>query len=237
MKNLLLISNSTNAGEAYLQYPKDNIDQFLKRYGVKKVLFVPYAGVTVCWNDYTEKVRNRFAEIGVQVEGIHHCVSARQAVEQASAIVVGGGNSFALLKWMQDSGIVEPIRSRVEAGMPYVGWSAGSNMACPGLYTTNDMPVVEPLSFKALNLIPFQINPHYLDAHPDGHAGETREQRIDEFLMLNKGVWVVGLREGCMLEIIEGEMTLIGSRPMRVFRHQEAPREVQSGDDLSFLLG
>lgn len=234
--NLLLISNSTNAGEAYLEYPKQEIKRFLDAHGVKKVLFVPYAGVTVCWNDYTTKVRNRFAEIGIEVDAIHDYPNARQAVENAEAIVVGGGNSFALLKWMQDSGIIEPIRRRVAEGMPYVGWSAGSNMTCPGLYTTNDMPIVEPQSFKSLNLIPFQINPHYLDAHPDGHAGETREQRIEEFLMLNKGIYVAGLREGCMLELSGGKMRLIGNRPMRIFRHGDVPREVASADDLSFLL-
>lgn len=234
--NLLLISNSTNAGEAYLEYPKDNIARFLSSRGVRKVLFVPYAGVTVCWIDYTAKVRARFAEFGVEVEGIHDFANAAQAVRQAEAIVVGGGNSFALLKTMQDNGIIAPIRERVEAGVPYIGWSAGSNMACPGLYTTNDMPIVEPQSFKSLGLIPFQINPHYLDTHPDGHAGETREQRIDEFLMVNKGVYVAGLREGCMLLVENGSIKLVGPRPMRVFKFGEAPRELSSTDDLSFLL-
>lgn len=232
--NLLLISNSTNAGEAYLEYPKNNIAQFFAKFGVKKVLFVPYAGVTVCWNDYTAKVAARFAEFGVEVEGIHTQRNAAAAVEAAQAVVVGGGNSYALLKEMQDNGIIEPIRRRVTEGLPYVGWSAGSNMACPGLYTTNDMPIVEPLSFKSLNLIPFQINPHYLDAHPDGHAGETREQRISEFVQLQKGVNVAGLRESCMLLIEGRKMELIGPRPMRIFRYGVEPREVEG--DVSFLL-
>lgn len=234
--NLLLISNSTNASEAYLEYPKAKIAQFLAARGVRKVLFIPYAGVTVCWIDYTTKVRARFAEFGVEVEGIYDSPNAAQAVRQAEAIVVGGGNSFALLKTMQDNGLIAPIRERVAAGVPYIGWSAGSNMTCPGLYTTNDMPIVEPQSFKALDLVPFQINPHYLDAHPDGHAGETREQRIDEFLMLNKGMYVAGLREGCMLLVENGAMRLIGSRTMRLFKFGEKPRELGAADDLSFLL-
>ncbi len=234
--NLLLISNSTNAGEAYLEYPKENIRQFLSSKGITKVLFVPYAGVTVCWNDYEEKVRNRFAEIGIEVEGIHHSANPAKAVMEAQAIVVGGGNSFNLLKCMQDYGIMQPIRERVAAGMPYVGWSAGSNMSCPGLYTTNDMPIVEPQSFKALSLIPFQINPHYLDAHPDGHAGETREQRIEEYIQLNKGMYVAGLREGCMFKLEGGKLEHIGSRSLRVFKFGEAPKEYASGDDLSFLM-
>ncbi len=234
--NLLLISNSTNAGEAYLEYPKQNIKDFLSSQGVKKVLFVPYAGVTLCWNDYESRVRERFAEIGIEVEGIHTVANPAQAVMEAEAVVVGGGNSFSLLKYMQDYGVMEPIRQRVAQGMPYVGWSAGSNMSCPGLYTTNDMPIVEPMSFKALGLVPFQINPHYLDAHPDGHAGETREQRIEEFIAMNRGIYVAGLREGCMLEVRGGRVEHIGGRTLRVFKHGEAPREFKSGDDLSFLL-
>lgn len=236
MMNLLLISNSTNAGEAYLEYPKAEIAQFLASRGVKKVLFIPYAGVTVCWIDYTAKVRARFAEFGVEVEAIYDKPNAAEAVRAAEGIVVGGGNSFALLKTMQDNGLIAPIGERVAAGVPYIGWSAGSNMACPGLYTTNDMPIVEPLSFKALGLVPFQINPHYLDAHPDGHAGETREQRIEEFLMLNKGMYVAGLREGCMLLVENGAMRLIGSRTMRLFKFGDEPRELSATDDLSFLL-
>lgn len=234
--NLLLISNSTNSGEAYLEYPKAEIAQFLASRGVRKALFIPYAGVTVCWIDYTAKVRARFAEFGVEVEAIYDKPNAAEAVRQAEAIVVGGGNSFALLKTMQDNGLTAPIRERVAAGVPYIGWSAGSNMTCPGLYTTNDMPIVEPLSFKALGLVPFQINPHYLDAHPDGHAGETREQRIEEFLMLNKGMYVAGLREGCMLLVENGAMRLIGSRTMRLFKFGDEPRELGATDDLSFLL-
>ncbi|MEG0815421.1 MAG: dipeptidase PepE [Mucinivorans sp.] len=236
MKNLLLISNSANAGEGYLEYPKEAIHQFLSSRRVRSVLFVPYAGVTVCWIDYTAKVRARFAEFGVEVVGIHDCPNAAQAVRQAEAIVIGGGNSFALLKTMQDNGIMTPIRERVEAGVPYIGWSAGSNMACPGLYTTNDMPVVEPQSFKSLNLVPFQINPHYTDATISGHAGETREQRIEEYLMENKGMNVVGLREGSILLCENDKLSLISQRQMRLFRFGMPPRELSSSDDLSFLL-
>lgn len=231
---LLLISNSTNAGEAYLEYPKEEIRKFLK--SVSRVLFIPYAGVTLTWDSYEERVRNRFAEIGIEVESIHHFANPVQAVLDAQAIVVGGGNTFNLLKTMQDNGLIAPIRNKVAQGTPYVGWSAGSNMACPTLCTTNDMPIVEPQSFKALGLIPFQINPHYLDAHPDGHAGETREQRIEEYITANKGVYVAGLREGCMFLYEDGILKLIGSRPLRVFRYGEAPREFTAQDDLSLLL-
>lgn len=234
--NLLLISNSTNAGEAYLEYPMAQIADFLNAHKVKKVLFIPYAGVTVCWNDYLAKVQARFASIGIQVEGIHNSANAAQSVRKTEALVVGGGNSFSLVKWIQDNGLIEVVRERVAAGMPYIGWSAGSNVAGPGIYTTNDMPIVEPLSFKAFNLVPFQINPHYLDANPAGHAGETREQRIEEFLQLNKGVYVAGLREGCMLRVEKGKMQLVGNRPMRLFHYGEKPVELSNSEDLSFLL-
>lgn len=234
--NLLLISNSTNAGEAYLEYPKKNIKEFLSAFNVNEVLFIPYAGVTVGWDDYEVKVKARFAELGIGVKSIHHFDNPVKAVEEAQAIVVGGGNTFNLLKTVQDNGLIEPIRRKVLCGIPYLGWSAGSNMTCPTLCTTNDMPIVEPLSFKAFGLIPFQINPHYLDAHPDGHAGETREQRILEYIEANKGMFVAGLREGCMLEMKNGKMKLIGSRPMRIFKYGQKPKEVTENDDLAFLL-
>lgn len=240
---LLLISNSTNAGEQYLEYPKLNIQAFLEKSKVKTVLFIPYAGVTLGWQDYHKRVSDRFAEIGIRVESIHHFSNPIEAVRKAEGIVVGGGNTFNLLKTMQDNGLIEAIRQRViQDNVPYVGWSAGSNMTCPTICTTNDMPIVEPMSFKSLNLIPFQINPHYLDAHPDGHAGETREQRILEYLEANKGMYVAGLREGCMLEYdaepasATPSLRLIGPRAMRVFKYGATARELQPGDDLAFLL-
>lgn len=128
------------------------------------------------------------------------------------------------------------ILKRVKEGVPYVGWSAGSNVCCPTICTTNDMPIVEPHSFKAIGAVKFQINPHYLDANPEGHAGETREQRIEEYIEANPRRYVVGLREGCMLRYINGELELIGSRPMRIFKKGVAAYEVNAGDDLSFLL-
>ncbi len=233
--NLLLISNSTNAGEAYLEYPKENIRQFLNTHNVKEVLFVPYAGVTVSWDDYEAKVKMRFEEIGVSVKSIHHEKNPQQAVRDAKAIVVGGGNTFNLLKNVQDNGLIKEVQDKVLSGTPYIGWSAGSNLICPTICTTNDMPIVEPTSFNAFNLLPFQINPHYLDAHPDGHAGETREQRIEEYLAANQNKFVVGLREGCMLKFENDKLDLIGPRAMRIFKYDEKPYEVNAGDDLTFL--
>lgn len=232
---LLLISNSTNPGEPYLDYPKNNIKSFLGNKPIK-ALFIPYAAVTFSFDNYEDKVSERFRETGHEIISIHRFPDPLAAVKEARAIVIGGGNTWKLLKMVRDNKLIEAIRQRVNSGIPYIGWSAGSNMACPTIRTTNDMPVVEPDSFSALNLIPFQINPHYLDANPVGHAGETREQRIEEFIEANPGLFVAGLREGCMLLREDEKLTLIGSRTMRVFKNGTNPVELTSKDDLSFLL-
>ncbi len=234
---LLLISNSTNAGEAYLEYPKNNIKEFLAVSNVKKVMFVPYAAVSFSYDVYQEKVATRLAEIGIEVDSVHHYDNQAEAIKNAEAVVVGGGNTFHLLMLMQKFGLIDAIRSRVAEGAPFVGWSAGSNVCCPTICTTNDMPIVEPFSFKALNLIPFQINPHYLDAHPDGHAGETREQRIEEYIAANQSMTVAGLREGCMFVVEGSSISMIGSRPLRIFKYGNEAYEVTANDDLSFLMG
>lgn len=232
---LLLISNSTNPGEPYLDYPKNNILAFLGVTPVK-ALFIPYAAVTFSYEEYEKKVSERFREIGHEIISIHRFSNPVDAVMEARVIVVGGGNTWKLLKTVMENRLIEPIRQKILAGTPYIGWSAGSNLACPTIRTTNDMPVVEPDSFGSLNLVPFQINPHYLDANPEGHAGETREQRILEYIELNPGIWVVGLREGTMLVRNDHSMNLIGPRNARIFRKGEQPRELTSEDDFSFLL-
>lgn len=231
---LLLISNSTNAGEEYLKYPVGNIGRHLQ--GVCEIVFVPYAAVTFSYDEYERKVQNRFDEIGIRVRSIHRAADPRKAIREAEAICVGGGNTFALAKKMQEQGLMAAILRKIKDGTPYVGWSAGSNVCCPTICTTNDMPIVEPQSFKAIGAVRFQINPHYLDANPEGHAGETREQRILEYIEANPRRYVVGLREGCMLRLENGILELIGSRPMRIFKKGIEPFEVKAGDDLSFLL-
>lgn len=231
----LLISNSTMAGEPYLDYPKQNIADFL---GKEKVtaLFIPYAGVTFSYDEYEAKVKSRFNEIGHDVVSIHKFDDPVQAVKDAEAIVIGGGNTWHLTHMLHKNKLLAPMREKVQNGAPYIGWSAGSNVTCPTIMTTNDMPIIDPLGFDVLGLIPFQINPHYLDKNPDGHGGETREDRIMEFIEVNKDVYVAGLREGCMF-LIEGEkMDLIGIHPLRLFKYGEEPREIPVGEDFSFLL-
>jgi dipeptidase E len=232
--NLLLISNSTNAGEPYLKYPIEEIKKTLT--GVTEVVFIPYAAVTFSYDEYERKVQERFNEIGIKVNSVHRALNKRNFVRHAQAIVIGGGNTFALLKKMQEEDLLDTIFRRVKAGTPYIGWSAGSNVTCPTICTTNDMPIVQPASFRAIGLVPFQINPHYLDANPEGHAGETREQRILEYLEANRSRYVVGLREGCMLRITDNNIELIGSRTMRIFKKGMETYEVAPGSDISFLI-
>ncbi len=233
--NLLLISNSTMAGEAYLDYPKQNIADFLGKTPVN-ALFIPYAGVSLTWDNYEKKVKERFNEVGHNITSIHQFADPIKAVEEAEAIVVGGGNTWNLLRIIHDNKLIEPIRKKVLNGTKYIGWSAGSNMACPTIKTTNDMPIIDPLGFDALNLIPFQINPHYLDKNPDGHGGETREDRILEFLEVNQSMTVVGLREGCMFVVENNQVSYVGKLPLRLFQYGKKPVELNPDQDFSFLF-
>ncbi|HRW96458.1 MAG TPA: dipeptidase PepE [Bacteroidales bacterium] len=242
-QRLLLISNSTNYGETYLGWPRQYIKDFMASTGVKDILFVPYAGVGLSdesleqsYNAYEQKAQKVFEELGLNIRSVHHASDPVAAVKDAQAIAVGGGNTFHLVGMMHKYGLMKAIRERVIEGAPYMGWSAGSNVACPSLRTTNDMPIYEPESFDCLNLIPFQINPHYLDAETAGHGGETRQQRIEEFLVVNRTIKVVGLREATLIEIDGKHIHLKGNRPMRLFTFGNEPREFNPGDDISFLL-
>jgi len=232
---LLLISNSTMPGEPYLSYPMPKIAKFLG-YQPLKVLFIPYAAVTFSFDDYEAKVQERFMALNHSLSSIHKSSDPAAAIREADVIVVGGGNSWQLVRMMNDHGLFPLIRERVLAGIPFIGWSAGANVACPTLRTTNDMPIIDPKGFDCLGLVPFQINPHYLDKNPEGHGGETREQRIEEFIEINPFVRVVGLREGTMLRLEADQLSLIGSRQLRIFKKGELPAEMKEGDDLSFLF-
>jgi dipeptidase E len=232
---LLLLSSSRVAGYGYLEYARSSFADFLGS-GVKRVLFVPFAIVTKSYDDYLEMVRPPFRELGVEVDGIHRVDHPEEAVEGAQAIVVGGGNTWRLVRELRIRDLMDPIRQAVRRGTPYVGWSAGANVACPTFQTTNDMPICDPLAFETLGLVPFQINPHYLHGNPPGFQGETREDRIREYLEMNPEVVVVGLREGTLLRVESGEIRLVGAETCRVFRRGEEPRELGAGDDLRFLL-
>lgn len=234
--HLLLISNSTNPGEEFLSYPKAELEKFCNGFSVKRAVFVPYAAVTFSYDEFERKVQNRFEEFGVSVESVHHHTDPVSAINSAECIIVGGGNTFMLVKMMQEQGLIDAIRAKTISGTPYIGWSAGSNVACPTLCTTNDMPIVQPESFKTLNLIPFQINPHYTDGHIEGHGGETREQRILEYIVANPSMYVAGLRESCMFHIDGDKISLIGPRTLRIFKHGQSALELSSTDDIQFLM-
>ncbi len=242
-RNLLLISNSTNAGEEYLAWPRPHIKAFLEKFNVSKVLFIPYAGVNLShsgldasFNIYEDRVRTVFHDLGFELDSVHRMSDQIQSVIHAEAIVVGGGNTFHLVKMLHETGLMTAIRERTLSGIPYIGWSAGANVACPTMRTTNDMPISEPPSLNCLNLIPFQINPHYLDANPSGHAGETREQRIQEFLTVNREVTVAGLREGCLFKIEGEKIQMQGNRSLRIFRFGKEPLELSQEENCVFLL-
>lgn len=202
------------------------------------MLFIPYASTKPnSYDEYTEKVRKPLAEFGFETVGIHESNDPVVSIANASAIFIGGGNTFHLLKTLYDKKLVEPIRSRVlEQGVPYIGSSAGTNVATLSIQTTNDMPIVLPPTFYALQLVEFNINPHYLDPiMNDKHRGETREERIKEFHHVNSAP-VLGLREGSAALVDGDKMTLIGHTNARLFRRSEEPQEFEPNSDLSFLL-
>ena len=229
---LLLISNSTLYGGGYLDHAESEIRSFLG--DVNRVLFVPYA--LFDRDKYAATAQARFQKMGYELTSIHTAADPVAAVDETEAIFIGGGNTFRLLKTLYDLDLIKPIRNRVSNGMPYIGSSAGSNIAAPTIKTTNDMPIVQPPSFNALNLVSFQINPHYLDPDPNSkHMGETREERIVQFLEENDTP-VVGLREGAMLRIENGKTILLGSTGARIFRKGVEPIEISSGTRLDELV-
>jgi dipeptidase E len=232
---LLLLSSSRTEGMGYLEHAQVEIGDFLGG-RVRHVLFVPWATVVRSYDEYLDVVRPAFRDLGCDVEGIHRADDPIRAVASAEAIVVGGGNTWRLVREMHLSGATAAIRRAVHGGTPYVGWSAGSNIACPTFQTTNDMPICDPLGFDTLGLVPFQINPHYFHGNPPGVKGETREQRILEYLELHPGVWVVGLRDALVLRVEDGSIRLVGPETCRVFRKGEPIRELAANEDLSFLL-
>ncbi|HUE53162.1 MAG TPA: dipeptidase PepE [Terriglobales bacterium] len=229
---LLLISNSTLHGSGYLDHVEKEIRDFVG--SRTKVVFVPFA--VHDRHAYAAKAQERFRDIGLSLISIHDVSNMPRAVDEADVVFVGGGNTFRLLKGLYDHNLLGPIRRRVAAGVPYIGSSAGSIVACPTLKTTKDMPVVQPPSFEALGLVPFQISPHYLDPDPSStHMGETQEERIVQFLEEN-GETVVGLREGSVLRVEDGAVTLKGRNTARIFRRGEEPVEATPGSNLSGLL-
>jgi dipeptidase E len=231
VKRLLLLSNSTNFGQRYLEHAEPEIRALFE--GVTRIAFVPFA--LHDQDAYTRKARARFQELGIAVDQVGGDAGGRELVASAAGVFVGGGNTFRLLDRLQRAGILEPLRRRALSGMPYLGASAGSNIAAPTIKTTNDMPIVLPASFEALGLLGFQLNPHYLDADAGTrHMGETREDRLREYLEDNETP-VLGVREGGWL-VVDGDAVSLAGNGARLFRRGQAPLELAPGARVDAVL-
>lgn len=234
-RRILLLSNSSMFGEPYLGWPEEHVRDFLGSPPLE-LFFVPFAGVRIPYDEYASKVREAFGAWGYTVTSAHEVEDPLSAAREAGALLVGGGNSFQLLKLLYDSGLLEILRDRALAGVPYIGWSAGSNVAGPTVRTTNDMPVVEPPSFDSLGLVPFQINPHYTEAVLPGVNAETRMDRLLEFVELNPGMTVVGLPEGTALRVEGDSLRLLGRERATLFLRGREPWQLGPEGDLDSLL-
>ena len=234
MRRLLLLSNSRDAEGRYLVHARDALAEHLR--GVRTIAFAPYASVGYGLDEYEALLAGALEPLGVRVRSLHRETDPAGAVRAADAIAVGGGNTFHLLATLERLSLLEPIREAALRGVPYVGWSAGSVVACPTLRTTNDMPIIAPASFDALGLVRFQINAHFTDAHPPGFQGETRRQRLQEFITVNPDVPVIGLPEGDWLQVVGTSVALRGEHPAPVFRGGQDEWIVQPGDVLEAIL-
>lgn len=230
---LLLLSNSTLPGLPYLAWPKQHIQDFFKNLN-GHILFIPFAGVSISYDRYFEVTEAAFKAMGLELRAIHKQGNMVEAIKNAAAIAVGGGNTFHLVKELHDNGLMAPLREVVRSGKPFAGWSAGSNVACPSLRTTNDMPIVEPPSFEALNLVDFQINAHYTDKTIEGHGGESRDQRLAEFLVANPEMQVIGLPEGSLIRVEQETYSLVGAKGL-LFEHGQSAKLLNEGDVSDFI--
>ena len=234
MKNLIVASTSTIYGSSFLEYLLEELREHFQ--GIQTLLFIPFARPGgISYDAYTDHVREGLEKLKIEVKGLHEFEDQIKAVEEAEGIFTGGGNTFVLINELQKKNLIEPLAEVLRKGVPYLGTSAGSNIVGPTVNTTNDMPIVHPLSLKALGLIPFNINPHYLDPDPDSrHKGETRETRIKEFHCFNDTT-VIGLREGSWISVKGDQIILKGTHAARVFIKNEEPFEADQGFDLSQL--
>lgn len=233
MKNIIIASTSTVHGSGYLAYILDELTSFYK--DTEEILFIPYArpgGIT--HDDYTDIARKAFETIGKRVRGIHEFENPVEAITTAKGIFTGGGNTFLLVSQLYKQEVMQPLREAIFNGTPYLGTSAGSNICGLTMQTTNDMPIIYPPSFKTLGIIPFNINPHYLDPiKGDTHMGETRETRIKEYHKFNT-LPVVGIREGSWIRVKGDQVTLEGPHSARIFEQNKIPYELPVGSEFIF---
>lgn len=238
--NTLLFSNGLLADHpGILGYGLEHIRAMVEKTGAKKFVLVPYAVIRSSHDARVEAVQETMAKVGCEVIGLHRCEDPVKAIEQADGILVSGGNTWVLNKTLHDLGLIGPIRKAVlKHGKPYIGWSAGANIACPTIRTTNDMPIITSVVMSSLNLVPFQINPHYIDMTLAGHNGETRDERIEEFLAINQHEVVAGIPEGTLFKVDGEQLSYIScnQKPMKLFRHNAKPELFNEGDDVQFLM-
>lgn len=235
MINGLFLSNSTMPGTPFFTWPRPYVKAFLGK-DVKRLIFIPFAAVTFSFQEYEEKVKEAFDEMGYGITSIHSIRDKKLAISQADAIVVGGGNSFALLTRLYEEGLMPVIAEKVRTGARYIGWSAGANLGCPTIMTTNDMPIVQPPSFEALGLLPLQINPHYHELKFEGQGGETRRERLEEFIEVNRHRRVIGLPEGMGVQRNGDKLTLFGNGVAKLYAYKQEVKELKGGGDLSGML-
>jgi dipeptidase E len=234
MKNLIIASTSTLHGGSYLDYLLSVLKEHFA--SCKSILFIPYARPGgISHEEYTQKVQIVFKTIGLEVKGLHEFSNPIEAIQQAEGIFTGGGNTFLLVSQLYENKVMDVLKQTLETGTPYLGTSAGSNICGLTMQTTNDMPIIYPPSFETLGVIPFNLNPHYLDPDVNSkHMGETRETRIKEFHQFNTAA-VLGLREGSWLEVKGASILLRGTLTARIFRQNQERVELETGSELSFL--
>lgn len=233
MKSLLLMSSSKSAkSPSFLEH---GLNWLKEHFQDRKVLFIPYAGVSMTHQNYSDNVSSALSAADIETVGIERFSSPVKAVENAEAIAVGGGNTFMLLHLIYENSLYDALKAKIQSGTPYAGWSAGSNIVGPTIRTTNDMPIIQPRSFNALAGVPFQLNPHFTNAMPPGHRGETRSQRIHEFMHVDMHTPVLGIAEGTALKVKDRSLEILGEDPATLFENMKE-RLIQPRQDLSYLL-
>ncbi len=240
--DILLLSNGKIAGNQHvMEFASEAVVEQIKRTGAKNLVLIPYAVIRSSHDERVALVQETFDALGLdcKVTGLHRADDPVKAIQEAEGILVSGGNTWVLNKTLHDLGLVGPIRKAVlDQGTPYIGWSAGTNIACPTIRTTNDMPIITGAVLSSLNLVPFQINPHYLEANVEGHMGETRDERIQEFLEINQYEPVVGIPEGTWLHLLNGELSYhtANGKPLKLFSHGEDPVYYTAEQSIQFLM-
>lgn len=225
---LLLLSNSTKSGEGFIAWPEKYILDFFR--DVRgDIAFIPFAGVSLSWDAYAKRVSGRMSELGFSIKSVHTAQDPKALIKSSAGIMIGGGNTFHLTHYLYKYDLIKPIKLQVSNSIPYLGWSAGTNVACPTMQTTNDMPILPLQYYRTFNFVPFQINAHYTDKTIPNHGGETRADRLNEFIKVNKDRYVIGLREQTGMIIKDGIVELIGEKPAEIFKNGAEQRQVQPG--------